>query len=120
MISIGININDKQQAFTEQILGGLKTIETRNKNSLKPYIGRRVGIVRTGKGMATLVGFVTIGEPVFYADKIQFDADHHRHLVAKDSPYYITSGGKWGYPLQDVMRCEEKELPSRGIIARAI
>ena len=40
--SVGININDKTQDFTDQILRGEKTIETRPINSLKSLIGKRV------------------------------------------------------------------------------
>ena len=49
---VGININDKTQDFTGQILRGEKTVETRRTNSLRPYVGKRVGIVRTGRGRA--------------------------------------------------------------------
>ena len=51
-VSTGININDKTQPFTDQILHGQKTIETRNTPTLHPHVGKRVGIVRTGKGPA--------------------------------------------------------------------
>jgi hypothetical protein len=52
---IGININDKQQDFTGQILRGEKVIETRNRNSFIQIVGERVGLIRTGKGKATLL-----------------------------------------------------------------
>jgi hypothetical protein len=80
-VTRGININDKVQPFTDQILSGKKTIETRRKNSLRPYIGKRVGLIRTGKGQAMLVGFAVIGEPVFYRTKAEFQADFGRHQV---------------------------------------
>ena len=117
---MGVNINDKHQCFTEQILNGSKTIETRNTRSLDPYIGTTVGIVRTGKGKATLVGTCTIGEPVFYGSELDFDLDYHRHLVGKESPYYISTKGKWGYPMTNVKPIDPVEINSRGIIARSI
>jgi len=123
---MGVNINDKHQCFTEQILNGSKTIETRNTRSLDPYIGTTVGIVRTGKGKATLVGTCTIGEPVFYGSESDFDIDYNRHLVGKESPYYISSNGhtaskgKWGYPMTNVNTIDPVEINSRGIIARNI
>lgn len=118
--SIGININDKFQQFTKQILDGHKTIETRNSPSLNPYVNQRVGIIRTGKGQAALVGYATIGEPIFYKHKKEFDRDFDKHLVGKDSPFYITNQGKWGYPLLDVEKTKERPIFSKGIIARQI
>jgi hypothetical protein len=117
---MGININDKAQDYTGQILAGLKTIETRRTQSLRPYVGQRVGIVRTGKGTATLVGYATIGEPVWYGSVRRFRADWRRHRVGKGSPHDITSAGKWGYPLLDVVAADPTPVTSRGIVARRI
>lgn len=113
---IGININDKHQDFTDQILSGAKTIETRNSKSLHPYIGKQVGIIRTGKGKATLVGYTTIKETKKYYNN--FDLDYNKHLVSTDSPYH--GQNKWGYILVDSFRCEHKLITSRGIISRKI
>lgn len=119
-ISKGININDSEQPFTTQILNGEKTIETRNSPSLHPYVGKKVGIIRTGIGQATLVGYVVIGKPKFYNNEQEFDKDYNKHLVSKDSDYYITEKGKWGYPLEDVQSINPHEIKSRGIVARKI
>mgnify|MGYP001086420749 CR=1 FL=1 len=43
--SHGIHINVKHQDFVKQILSGEKTMETRDTDSLKPYVGKRVGII---------------------------------------------------------------------------
>lgn len=117
---IGININDSEQDFTGQILAGEKTIETRPTDSLRPYVGKTVGIVRTGKGKATLVGTMKVGEPKFYKSKKEFDADSDKHRISEGSNYYIGKAGKYGYPLTDVKKVEPKELDSKGIIARVI
>lgn len=119
---MGININDKTQDFTGQILAGIKTIETRRTESLRPYVGQRVGIVRTGLGKATLVGYATVGEAVVYDTVEAFRADLDRHCVAAGSAFDIQPGGrKVGYPLTQV---EALDVPvivrSRGIIARNI
>ena len=113
---IGININDKHQAFTDQILSGAKTIETRNSKSLHPYIGKQVGIIRTGKGKATLVGYTTIKETKKYYNN--FDLDYDKHLVSTDSPFH--GQNKWGYILVDSFRCKPELITSRGIISRKI
>ena len=91
---MGININDKFQPYTRQILDGLKTVETRRPKSLHPYIGKRIGIIRTGLGKgtkATLVGHATIGEPIRYATPEEFAADYDRHLVAPDRDTIATA-----------------------------
>lgn len=117
---IGININDSDQDFTGQILAGDKTSETRITHSLKPYVGKTVGIVRTGKGPATLVGTMKIGEPTFYKTAEEFDADFEKHRVSPSSPHYITKAGKFGYPLSEVKPVEPIVLKTKGIIGRVI
>jgi hypothetical protein len=119
-VTRGVNINDKVQPFTDQILTGQKTIETRRKNSLRPYIGQKVGIIRTGKGQAMLVGFAVIGEPIFYGTKAEFSADFARHQVGDKSKFGFKRGGKFGYPLTKVTRCNPQPVFSRGIIARKL
>jgi hypothetical protein len=119
-VTRGININDKVQPFTDQILSGQKTIETRRTNSLRPYVGKRVGIIRTGKGQALLVGFAVIGKPIFYGTKAAFSADFKRHQVGDKSKFRFKRGGKFGYPLTKVTRCVPVPVKSRGIIARKL
>jgi hypothetical protein len=121
-VGIGININDKVHDFTGQILRGEKTIETRNTNSLKSYIGKRVGIIRTGKGKAYLVGYCSVGEPKVYRNEVEFRKDYSKHLVEKGSKFDIREGGiKYGYPLYDIEALDEPRLiTSRGIISRKI
>ena len=117
---IGININDNDYPFTELIFAKNKTIETRKTKSLHPYIGQRVGIVRTGKGKATLVGFVTIGEPIYYRTEEEFRKDENKHCVYAGSKYDIGDEGKWGYPIFDPVRVDPQYINSKGIIARQI
>lgn len=120
ILMIGININDRDYPFTELILSGVKTIETRKSTTLHPYIGRRVGVIRTGKGKAMLVGFITIGEPIRYNSEEQFRRDESKHCVAKGSRYDIDTAGKWGYQIIDPVRIEPTLVTSKGIVARHI
>ena len=114
----GININDSTQPFTDQILSGKKTIETRNTNSLKGQVGKRIGLVRTGKGPATVVGYATIGEPIVYENEKAFRKDVNKHRVAKGSPFDIQDT-KYGYPLLDVKRERKPFQPKgKGIVSR--
>lgn len=117
---VGININDQHYPFTELILSGEKTIETRKTPSLHPYIGKRVGIIRTGKGKATLVGFATIGQPIYYASESSFRNDESKHCVLKGSKYDIDDNGKWGYPIIHPVKTQPMYVYSKGIVARQI
>lgn len=116
---MGININDSTQPFTQQILSGMKTIETRETPSLNAYIGKRVGLVRTGVGPATLVGYVTIGSPIEYRTKEEFDKDFNKHQVGPDSPFYFRNF-KVGYPMINPVACTPTAVDSRGIRSREV
>ena len=117
---VGININDDTQDFTQQILSGKKTVETRNSPSLRPYIGKRVGIVKTGKGKpAELVGFARITGEKRYKSAEEFDADYAAHKVSPDSPFH--SGGiKFGYTIENAKAIAPIRLSSKGIVARSL
>ena len=117
---IGININDRDYPFTEWILSGIKTIETRRTSSLHPYVGKQVGIIRTGKGKATLVGFATIGTPIYYQNEKEFRKDENKHCVCAGSKYDIDDSGKWGYPIINPVIIEQRYVNSKGIVARQI
>ena len=116
---MGVNINDSEAPYTEMILDGEKTIETRRTNSLDPYVGEEVGIIRTGKGPAELVGFMDIEKPKQYKNSQEFDRDRQQHRVPKGSKE-DKEGKSVGYPLTDVERTKPKEIHSRGYIAREI
>ena len=97
----GIYINDSTQKFTDQILKGDKTVETRNKPTLDRFIGQRVGIIRSGRGKSVVVGYATIGDRIDYPTEKSFRADEKRHKVKKGSKF-DTKGVKYGYELLDV------------------
>lgn len=116
----GFNINDKDAPFTEMILSGQKTIETRRSNSLDPAVGRRMAIVRTGVGPAQVVGTVIVGEPVWYGSRKQWDADRDLHQVPKGSSHDWQPPGKWGYPMIDPMPVSPRSPKGRGIVFRKV
>jgi hypothetical protein len=116
----GININDEDQDFTGQILRGEKTIETRPSRSLDSRIGKLTGIIRTGVGKATLVGYAVIGEPVVYDSVAKFRRDYSKHRVAPGSIHDIKDGLKYGYPLMQVESATPKELTSTGRVIRQL
>lgn len=105
---IGININDDTAPWTDMILSGKKTIETRTNTRLSKYIGKRVGLVKTSKkGKAVLVGYATVGEPIKYDSPEAFNKDFDKHQVSPDNAFF-NGGIKYGYPLTDVKKCEPK------------
>lgn len=117
---MGININDRRFPFTGMILAGEKTIETRQTRSLDSVIGKRVGLVRTGVGPATLVGYATIGAPIRYATKAEFRGDFDRHRVPAGSEFDAGDSGKWGYPVLEVEPVTPRVITSHGIVLRRI
>ncbi len=117
---MGVNINDETQPFTAQILSGEKTIETRDSNSLDPYLNQKVGLVRTGQGTATLVGYADIVGVKKYTTEEEFRKDQDAHLVEPGSEYDWTPKGKVGYLLGNPEAVEPYELSSRGIVSRDI
>ena len=114
----GININDSETPYTDMILSGKKTVETRKKPTLDAYVGQKVGIVQTGKGPAKLVGYAKVGKPRKYGSKKEFDRDRKRHRVPAGSKHDKSSG--YGYPLSEVKRAKEKKVKSRGLVSREI
>lgn len=114
-----ININCKHQDFIEQILSHLKTVETRNTNSLKSLVGKRIGLIKTGCGKAMLMGYADIVEVIEY-DTESFRRDYSKHLVPVGSEYDIKNGKKYGYVLDNVVRCEPTEVMAKGIVIRNI
>ena len=121
----GIHINDKTQDFTGEILKKEKVIETRDSvKSLNPYVGKRVGLIRTGVGDATLVGHANIGNPIKYETAEQFRADYSKHKVKEGSKYDFANskyGVKYGFPLSEVTPTKNIKITSRGsYVARDI
>jgi len=92
---MGININCSERDFVALILDGRKWIETRATPSLRPYVGRRVGLIRTGCGPATLCGYVRVVGETF--------AESWGPGAMVDGTSYQRPG--FGYVLGDVKRC---------------
>lgn len=117
---MGININCRKYPFLTWILGGRKTIETRNTPSLRPYLGKRVGLVQTGCGKALLVGFATITEEIVIRDREHFALLAPIHCINDKMPEYAFKNIKYCYALSDVERIDPVPVSSRGIVARQI
>lgn len=117
----GINIRDeKSNRFAIMICNGTKTIETRNTNSLKPYINKRVRAIRTGISPPLIVGEFTLGEPIFYSTEEEFIRDTEKHKITKESKFYFNEKGKYGYPIINPTLYQKpyKPIGKSSIIAR--
>lgn len=120
-ISIGVNIRStKNCRYALEIARGNKTLETRASDSLRCYVGRRVGLIETGNGKARLLGYATIGEPI-QIEAESFDDHYAAHLVARDDPFYPSKDAiKYCYPMLDAIPCAPRVITSKGIKARRI
>ena len=115
-----ININDHDFSFTEWILDLLKSVETRNKPTLRSLVGQRVGIIRTGCGQAMLVGYVDVVKEIQYDTPTQFRFDYQRHRVSPGSKYDMFGSVKYGYVLANPEKCEPIPVKTKGIVIRNI
>ena len=120
---MGINVRtDGDTNYAELIVSGQKKYETRDKDSLRPYVGERIGIVETGSGPAKLVGYATVGEPIEVGEA-EFADSRDQHLVPEGSKFDIKPGqSKFLYEMIDP---EELAQPidasgTKGIVARNI
>ena len=119
---MGINVRQDPDGtdYASLIASGQKTYETRETRSLDPYVGKRVDLVRTGAGPASVVGSAEVGTPI-EVDENQFANMRSDHLVAEGSAFDIKRGKtKFLYPMTNAESTEPTVLPSdyRGIIAR--
>lgn len=119
---LGINVRvDNDIDYAALIVNGLKHYESRNSDSLKAYVGKRVGIVRTGKGKAACIGSAVIGAPIVVNDK-QFRMLEHKHLVPENSAYDIAAGGgvKYLYPIIKPQKFSVHLPVKHGIVSRKV
>jgi hypothetical protein len=119
---MGINVASDTKAglrFADMIVDGQKTFESRNSDTLRPYVGKRVSIVRTGEGKAKAIGEVTVGEPKVVNQK-QFRAMEDEHRVPKGSRFDINTPTKHLYPMHDPVRYEEERDVGHGIVSRQV
>ena len=120
--TMGINVrSDGNIDYAGLIIDGKKKYESRQTDSLRPYVGKTVAIVRTGKESAVAIGQVTVGEPVV-VDAEKFDKMRDQHLVPQGSKFDIDPGAtKYLYPMIDPVRWDrEKLVKQKGIVARKI
>ena len=120
---LGINVrSDGVTDYATLIVSGQKLWESRRTRSLDPYVGKRVGIVRTGTGVATVTGSAVVGRAIAVNEK-EFNDLRSEHLVPRGSTFDIEKGAtKYLYPLVNCKQIKQRPVPkgSLGIIARQI
>jgi predicted transcriptional regulator len=119
---LGINVRStKEKPFADLIVDGFKTIETRESDSLHPYVGERIAIVRTGMGKAFAIGAVTITGFGWTNSESIFNTYEDMHMVEKGSPFYIKPNvGKFMYFLENAVRYKTPVAVGRGVVARQL
>jgi hypothetical protein len=119
--NIGINVrSDGNIDYADLIVDGKKKLETRNTDSLRPYVGKRVSIVKTGKGRAYAIGAATVGEPI-KADEKEFRKLDKEHLVPAGSKFDIQPGStKFLYPMLNPKRYDRPREVGHGIVSRKV
>lgn len=119
---MGINVrNTKDKPFADLIVDGLKTIETRESNSLHPYLDDRIAIVRTGMGKAFAIGEVTITGFSWTNSESIFNSYEDMHMVEKGNLFYIKQNvGKYMYFLDNAVRYKTPVAVGKGIVARQL
>lgn len=122
-VKTAINVRKDAKAgvdYAEEIISGNKKYETRDTPSLNSYVGKRIGIAKTGDGEAKAIGSVEIGEPIVVDEK-QFREMQELHLVPEGSAFDIKPGGKkYLYPVSNPERFDTPKSVGRGIVSRKI
>jgi hypothetical protein len=118
---IGIYVHDTSGTpYAEAIVGGYKTIETRNRNVLGQFIGQRVAVVRTKAGhKAEIIGTVRIVNGRFLTES-ELDAMRNQTCIPPGSKFDCHGRGKWGYRLAHPEPCEPQLLSDHKIVHRTM
>lgn len=112
----GIFVNeDGGVRYAHAIVGGYKTVETRNRNMLKDLVGERVAVIRTRRGKSpAVVGYVDIVRYEFCPVSL-FEMYRDETLIPPGSRYDVSGRGKWFYRLENAEKCDAYPLPSDAV-----
>ena len=93
----GIYINCALFPFIKWIIQGKKIYETRNRNTLKRFIGKTVYLVQTGKGKAIVIAIATIDSVLIVESKAAYNKLRKYTMVKRGSIYDFTDHTKRKY-----------------------
>jgi hypothetical protein len=121
----GINI---QWPWSELLLSGKKTIETRSYPIPEKFKNVEMAIIETpgpngkknGIMEARIVGTITFSNSTEYKTKVQWLKDQDKHLVTPDDKQFSfrSDKAKWGWIVKDIRRFDLPKSPpkKRGIV----
>lgn len=108
-------INCRKSPFLRWILSGGKKYETRTRNTLERFIGKRVLLAETGNGKPMVRCLATITDVIEIRSMDEWDFMQEEHCVPIDSEYYWKPGltsVKWLYKLEDIRPVDPFRLSS--------
>lgn len=115
MIILFINCN--LFPFISWIMAGLKLYETRNRNTLKSIIGKRVYIAETGKNRRPVIRCIaSIGNPIVIDSMKDFNRYRSQTKIKKGSCFdFIPGRKKYLYPVSNVVKVNPFPLPDNAV-----
>lgn len=104
----GVFINCHAFPFVSWILSGLKLYETRNRDTLRRFVGRRVLLIETGRGRPTVRGSATIKLCRIVHTRCEWNMLRKKHRVPVGCAYDWTdkTNVKYCYMFDDVQSCD--------------
>ena len=107
-----------QHPTPDQILAGLKTVETRGYALPAKFRGVRVAMIETrgrtgGPIRPRIVGLLTFTRAYQYKDRDQWMGDARLHLVPSNDPDFgwPQTSQKWAWCITEVERIRPAEVP---------
>ena len=118
----GINI---QWPWSEKIINGVKTIETRTYPIPKYLLNRYLALLETSGDLelykrfqTRIIGLIKFSDSFRYSSKTQWKQDFKKHCVPNTSKYtYKDKNIKWGWTISDIICFDkpQKAPKTRGI-----
>jgi hypothetical protein len=110
-------INFKLFPFISWIIAGLKLYETRNRNTLKNTIGKRIYIAETGKNRRPIIRCIaSIGNPIVIDSIKDFNRYRRQTKIKKGSCFdFIPGRKKYLYPLSNIKKLIPFPMPKNAI-----
>lgn len=112
----GININCSKYPFDTYIKNRFKLYETRNRNTLGTFVGRRVFLIKTGCGKPLIFAEATVSKAIKCRNRGEFN-DYVRECMtyATDYDWNEKTKCKWLYKLDEIVPINNREVSKDAI-----
>lgn len=120
MVMGGIYVHETlAEPYATQIVTGKKTVETRGRDMLKRFVGKRVLVIRTtSKHGAEIIGSVEItGKGYWNAQQL---AKHRDKTCIPEGSKYDTGASRWAYTLENPIELEPIPLKDVAVLHRTL